>query len=322
MEITKDISELPNSDGIVIHSSFLWFERLQAGKSMFFAKLEERAALEQVPIFLVDAENTTSQRLRDLDHVHLYLRYRNPYINKGFHIATGYIRGFWYCDPKGVNWNSSIVNMEFDPKEIEFDAARRTYYGIRGFVLPRNTSRHSQPIVKGDPLPPAAATIYLQDLENKKYSPHFLRSEEMIKTAAECIDGRVYVKFHPLQTMKVREYITELCAEYKSVEIVDRSIHELNEISDLIITQNSAAAFEALFHKKPIITCGKSDFHHASIVARTISELERGIGTAARRLVDFQYAKYFHWFLAEQLLEVEKPEFADRLWARIMTRNP
>ncbi len=77
----------------------------------------------------------------------------------------------------------------------------------------------------------------------------------MIRTAAEARrDDLVYVKLHPQQSKPMRRQIMAVCNDYPNVKISDAGVHDLSQASRVVVTQNSAAAFEALMQKKPVIT--------------------------------------------------------------------
>jgi hypothetical protein len=69
--------------------------------------------------------------------------------------------------------------------------------------------------------------------------------------------------------------------------------------------------------RKPVVTCAKSDYWHATLTAKSAGDLRDALTYAADELADFPYEKYLYWFLDRQCLEPAKDIFAARAWARI-----
>jgi hypothetical protein len=85
----------------------------------------------------------------------------------------------------------------------------------------------------------------------------------------------------------------------------------------MVVTQNSAAGFEALMQKRCVITCGKSDFWHATLTPRKESDLREALRFGPEAMADFPFEKYLYWFLDRNCLEPAKDEFIKRAWTRI-----
>ena len=69
--------------------------------------------------------------------------------------------------------------------------------------------------------------------------------------------------------------------------------------------------------KRCVITCAKSDYWHATLTPRKVGDLREALKFGPEAMVDFQYEKYFYWFLERNNLEPAKEEFEKRAWARI-----
>jgi len=115
----------------------------------------------------------------------------------------------------------------------------------------------------------------------------------------------------------MRNRIEKLADGDPNILISEASVHDLIRVSDWIVTQNSAAGFEALLQKKKLITCARSDFHHASAVARSEAELRQILRDGAGRFDGFSYEKYLYWFLSENCLEPQRDDFAETVWSRL-----
>ena len=136
--------------------------------------------------------------------------------------------------------------------------------------------------------------IYCQEIEGYHNRSYYLNTEQMIRiTAQTCADEPVYVKPHPLQSKSVRKAIMDVAADYRNVTVTDASVHDLTDASRMVVTQNSAAAFEALMQKRCVITCAKSDFWHATLTPKII-KMEKQILEASwyRTISIYRFDKF------------------------------
>lgn len=303
---------LKTGQELVIHAGETWYDAIAAGKFDFFPKLAQALDL---PATLIRAEKGASARLLAMDrHRHVVIGPRSPIGPGIWHAHPGYLRGFWYLDPLGVNMHSSLTEARFDPASIAPKQARRFWNGVTGWHLPRNLSKFPQEPRTAD-LPPARTAIFLQDIEHYARPVHWIDSLTMIRTAAR--QGPTYVKLHPAQTAETAAAVRDLADQMPQITLSTASIHDLAAAAEVVVTQNSAAGFEALMQKKPVITCARADYHHATVQARGAADLARAIATAPARLAKFPYDRYLFWHHGQHLLEPGKDEFAERVRARL-----
>ena len=302
---------------MIIHGQDDWHLSVLNGDFDFFNKLAAKARREGLETFVVQAETDISNGLLADDQIHLILGDLPKYDWRVLHAMPSYIWGFWYLDEIGVHSHSSHRLKPFVPEGIDFDEAEYFFNGVSGWMLSENISKFGQP-VRQENHGPAAAVIFCQDIEKFNNRLHYLTTEEMIATTALHLGGeKVYVKMHPSQTERQMKSITRLIDRLPNVEISAASVHDLTAASRVVITQNSAAGFEALMQRKPVITCAKANFHHATWVARNPRQLRDAIQNAPGTMAQFPYEKYFFWFLNTHCLEPAKEEFEDRAWGII-----
>ena len=185
-------------------------------------------------------------------------------------------------------------------------------------MLRENISKATQPARMPGMLEPARAVVFTQEIEGFTNRSHYLTNEQMIRTAAEADRARlVYVKLHPAQSKAARRDLLRVAQDYQNVRVSEASVHDLVAAADAVVTQNSAAGFEALMQKKAVVTCGKSDYRHATLTARTPGDLRDALDYGPDAMADFPFEKYFYWFLHRNLLEEAKDSFAERAVARI-----
>lgn len=303
---------------VVFHASPDWHEKIRAGGVDFFSALGARLTDERISYRLAAAGGATSRVLLAQDHIHVMVGTGAAYGPNILHAHPAYIWGFWYLDEVGIHWNSSIRMARFVPERVEREKAEYFFNGVSGWMLDQNLSRLPQSPRQDGGLEPAAAVIFTQEIEAHPDRAHFLSTEDMIRTAAEtCRDRLIYVKPHPGQSKPMRQQIIAICQDYPNLRLTNASVHDLNAAAGVVVTQNSAAGFEALMQKKPVITCARSDFWHATLTPRCTADLRDALRYGAEAMRGFEYEKFFYWFLGKRCLEPQKTDFASRAWARI-----
>lgn len=308
----------PGLKSCVIHGYGSWHEAIAEGRHDFFTKLAPSLAENGISPFLVEGNSRAARTLMAEPHFHLIVGGPAMYGPTILHAFPSYLWGFWYLDELGHGPDSALRFARYLPDPKQREAAEYFFNGVSGYMLRENVSKLRQEPRLDAPLRPATAIILSQPDEQESPGSHFLSSEEMIATAAGFDrDALVYVKPHPQLTKQGRRRITEICDAHPNVKLADASIHDLIEAARVVITQNSSTGFEALMQKKTVITCGKSDYWHATLSPRTVSELHTAIEFGPEAMREFDYEGYFHWFLAEQCLEPAKDDFLPRAWARI-----
>lgn len=306
----------PNRPSVIFHAKDSWLASVRDGKFDFSDKIATYARSQGCDTYTVEAGSERSNNLLAQTHAHIFIGHRPETDRSILHAMPSYIWGFWYLDPDGVNWNSSLVAKDFQPTDIDTAAATYFFNGVSGHMLRHNISKFQQATVETQ-LPPARAVIFLQELDKYAAPVHHIDTQKMIATVAKSTDQKVYVKLHPAQSEVFRNRYTSICTRFANIEITDHSIHALTQAADIVVTQNSAAGFEALLQKKPIITCGRSDYAHATLTAQSPQDLRKALRTAPADLAGFEYAKYLYWFLAQHMLEPQNDGFETHAWARI-----
>lgn len=303
---------------VVIHADAGWHDRISAGEVDFFTQLGRKLTEEGIPFRLTARGGQTSKILLGQDHVHVMVGQEPAYGPNILHAHPAYVWGFWYLDEIGVFWNSSLRLSRFVPETVDGEQAEYFFNGVSGWMLSNNISRLEQEPRDAAGLPEAGAVIYTQEIEARPDRCHFISTEEMIRTTAETLRDRlVYVKLHPHHTKPMRQKIIAICQDYTNLRMSVASVHDLNAASELVVTQNSAAGFEALMQKKTVVTCARSDFWHATLSPRTQRDLKDALRFGRETMAGFAFEKYLYWFLGRKCLEPQKPEFASRAWARI-----
>ena len=307
-----------DTPALVIHAEPAWHDHVAAGENEYFRKIIEKAQTEGWPTYLVPSESRASRQAIHWPRpiIHLVIgpkRYRGPNI---FHAQPSYLPGYWYLDPQGYYWNSSLAIAPFPEKDIKPNAALPMFRHLRRTLVGRNQSKRPQPDTTS--LAPAAAAIFTQDIEKYPTPVHYLDTEQMIDAAAKATGGKpIYLKMHPLYSKSRRAEVQAMANRHTQITVTEASVHDIIAASDAVICQNSAVGFEALLHRKPVLTCAANDFHHATLTCQTAKDVAQQLSIAPNHAETFPFAKYVYWFMSQNMLRPGDEDFAVRAWTRL-----
>lgn len=250
------------------------------------------------------------------DQLHFFLEDK-PRQGPGiFHLVPSYLYGFWYLDLKAARNNSSIATARFDPDEIDAGRAVDFANRLRRRFIAGNRSKYAQAprALTGHDHKPAEGpvTFFCQTQDAAKYHAHWIARDDIIRVLLDQVQDRpVQIKPHPLSPEPERHDLEALAGPY----LVEASIHDLIENSAQIIVQSSAVGFEAYLHRRNVLLCGETDFHHIARLCKTPDDLAENLSTAPQP--NDIYDKYLYWFCHDNLFE---PDDNARCLQRIATR--
>lgn len=302
----------------IIHAYGNWQTPIAAGKHDFINKLDGKLKFEGISTYLVEGASRTGRALLAEPHIHILVGGPAMYGPNIMHANPSYLWGFWYFDEVGHGSDSSIKFTRFAPEDVHRENARFFYNGVSSHMIRGNISKIPQEERMDAPLKSATATVFCQPKDALNKSGQYLSTEQMIAASSRYDrDALVYVKPHPYQTQGDRKRLLDFCEDFPNVKLTDASIHDLIEASRVVVTHNSSVGFEALMQRKPVITCAKSDYWHATLTPKTTDELRDAIEFGPETMRDFDFEGYFFWFLEKHSYEPAKPNFSDRIWARL-----
>jgi hypothetical protein len=152
---------------------------------------------------------------------------------------------------------------------VDPEAAARFCVAIRGQMLASGLSKHPQPRrspgTTGD-LPAGYAFVPLQrpgDYVQVHHAP--ISVVDFLDVVADWAESRgqpVAIKPHPgnERDPEVLQALDRRSRGSRFVLRVDGNVHDLVDRSTAVITINSGVGFESLFHGKPVVTFGDSDY--------------------------------------------------------------
>ena len=303
-----------SSAGVVLHLPESWlldrsemppfYQKLQSG----LEDLGIRCDLEEV-----DAVDPLERIEADANfHIFNHRRVRHP---RALNAGVAYIYPFWNLDPWGIRAFSSIGETQFRAHTVDGDKAKAFLGQLRARWAERRESRYAQPEAT-DTLPDHAVAVFFQSEGHRGVDETcYMDRWVMLETTLRAWPGPVVVKPHPREMEEdVFERLLDLQARYPQLVISQGNIHDILAACARVVTINSAVGIEAYMHRKPVILCGQTDFHHIADTARTPEELSALIKTAPTGRV---YAKYLYWYFRKNCVDAGRADVAGQVVRRI-----
>ncbi|MCO0635546.1 hypothetical protein M8745_06165 [Lutimaribacter sp. EGI FJ00014] len=248
----------------------------------------------------------------DAFHIINHGRVQHP---RALNAGIAYIYPFWNLDPDGIRAFSSIAGRPFRPARVDADKARAFIRRQRDRLVAARQSRYEQPQERA-PLPRAEAAVFLQSEGHRTVGETcYLDRWTMLETVLAATEGPVIVKPHPRELDgAVYNRLAAFRAAAPRLAISTGNIHDIIAASDRVVTINSAVGVEAYLHRKPVILCGKADFHHIATVAQSADALGAALrGPAPAR----HYDKYVYWYFGHMCVNAGGPNLLEQVLHRI-----
>lgn len=222
-------------------------------------------------------------------------------------VRRNYFYPFWQIEQTAGRWQWDVARAQFDAdavdrvtakqffkfwqKRLYGDAAARAtrerviYVPLQGRLLDHRSFQHCAPI-------------------------------DMLKSViARYSDRTIVAGLHPGETYEASEIaaLERLEAAHPFLEVHLGQMERWLAICELIVTQNSAAAFSGLFFNKPSVLFARIDFHHVMASVGSLG-VEGAFDAADNSQVD--PAQYVWWFLQKMSINAGRPEAPARIAAR------
>ena len=145
----------------------------------------------------------------------------------------------------------------------------------------------------------------------------YLTQREMLWGLIGRQDPRpILVKAHPRDTDPAsRERLARMARRHPKMQLVDANIHDMIAACDVVVTINSATGIEAMLHKKPVVLCGQSDFHHAAVTCHAAPDLDAAIARA--EAWHAPHVPFLWWYFAQNCLSARSPTLVNDFLARV-----
>lgn len=225
----------------------------------------------------------------------------------GLTVRRVYHYPFWAIEPVAERWRWRVAVSAFDPTDRQDDADRFfRFWRRRLFDDPPDTSL-------------SRGLIYVPLQGRLQVHRRFQSTSpiDMLRAVLDRRDGRrVMATLHPKEAYSTADLdcLAQLQKSHPSLS-VDRGNMEAHlPACDLIVTQNSSAAFAGYFFRKPVVLFARSDFHH---IAANVHDLgiDAAFEAASRAAPD--HAGYIHWFWQRMSINAGRPDATDQIAAAL-----
>ena len=279
-------------------------ESAEAGQHNFLGKIADagrRAGMEVMFCGNSAGEVAGSDPAREFAVMHMD---PPPHAN-AVTVRRAYYYPFWSIERSEKRW-------EFDVARASFHAAEVPEKEARGFVR-RWRRKWFDGWAAG---PEGHAYVPLQGRLLEKRSFQVCSPVEMIEAVLEHDPNRpVIAALHPKERYSASELaaLERLEAKHDRLTLTMGGVESLLPGCDYVVTQNSAVGFAGYFFDKPLVLCGRIDFHHIALSA------QKDIGEAIRHAPNWRadYDAYLWWFLQKMAINAGRPEADEKIAARL-----
>ncbi len=250
-------------------------------------------------------------------HILDHGRLRHP---RALNAGVAYVYPFWHLDPWGIRAFSSIAEKTFDPASIPPGPARAFADRLRARLVQGRKSRYAQPAER-IALPQGSIAVFLQDESHRDLTETcHLTMDQMLAALTARDDPRpILVKPHPLDSDATRHRaLRRLARQDPRVQVVAANIHDMIAAAEVVVTINSATGLEAMMQGKPVILCGRADFHHIATTVTSAAELD--VALSHPRGGD-QHDAYLFWYFRQMCLSAQSQTLVDDVLTRISAQG-
>lgn len=235
---------------------------------------------------------------------------------QALNLGSAYLPDFFYCDPKGLYFESSIADLVFDPAGLDPMVSTAFLQRLRDdYVTPRR-SRYAQPDLYSD-FGAGHIAVLLQDWSAPLARARYMDAHAMIRAVLGSTGGRrVIIKPHPRnmgeETIAI---LADLRAQARDdVLITDANLHDILCGAALSVSISSSASLEGMLHGVPAVLFGRSDLAPCAAIVQRAEDWPAMRDQALTR--DWPFAAFLHWFLRRHAID-EKSAFLPKILARM-----
>jgi hypothetical protein len=222
----------------------------------------------------------------------------DPPVGQGLVCRHTYVGAFWHIERSAKRWEWPVAKATFRPDEIDPVTARAFAAHWR-----RRLFKHAAEAPRRE----GFVFVPLQGMLLDHRSFQSMSPVEMLEVTLEQIPhAPILATLHPKETYSPAEMqaLEGLVAQHPRLRVATGGAVEALAACDLVVTQNSAAAFSGYFFGKPAVLFAEIDFHH---IAASVSRLGVVAAFRAAREAAPEYDRYLWWFLAGQSIAAGSP---------------
>lgn len=214
--------------------------------------------------------------------------------------AIAYLAPYFYADPRGIYFESSLTAAQFDPAAQPADWAARRFQTLYARYVQARISRYSQ-LEAMQSYPMGAIAVFLQDWSAPVERARHMTAQQMMQTVIAGAEGRpVIVKPHPrTRGVETVSLLHDLATQHPAVSITEGNLHDILATAAVCVTISSSVALEAMLHRKPVVLFGRSDLHHCAATVRQAADWPQALHHALGH--DWPYEAFVYWFTQQHL---------------------
>jgi len=239
-------------------------------------------------------------------HEYSMVHMESPLNARGLTFRNCYGGPFWQIDQSGARWNWQVARQVFTPDDTP-RAEIDTFFA------------HWRQRLHGDIAAASSKLGYIyMPLQGKLLTCRSFQCcspVEMIKATLQQSDLPILATLHPNETYSQAEIdaVDALQQRHSRFQLSETPMAQALAGCDLVVTQNSSAAFHAGFFGKASVLFAQIDFHH---IVANVADLgvAAAFETAQGDLPDF--AAYLHWYW-HQAINIEASDSETRICHRL-----
>ena len=235
---------------------------------------------------------------------------------RNLNLKLGYLPGFLYADRSGFGGWSEVTNRAFDPATINPDEAEHYLSGrIESRIFSRGLTKVPQARSGAVPgLPQGYVLVPLQVPKDIVLRLADVETDAILSALLPRARRQpLVIKLHPeTRDPLFVSRINGLHDPAAGVHVVTDHIHDLIAHADRVVTINSGTGLEALLLGKPVITCGKTDYHHLTTAVTSAQGLCAALDAAPVAPDRVTLARYCLWY-CRQMVDLSTPDWEDRI---------
>lgn len=271
--------------------------KVEAGRKNFVRQTMD--AYEELGVTVSLYENTPEQRASSHTRPG-YSLFQNDAAthDRALSFRLAYLMPFWRIERAQTRGGYLVAGKEFEALKIDGDEANQFLRLWR-----RKLKQRFPP--KDIDLRDFVFIPLQSDLATQQADQSMSAIDMISATLVADRFRKVVIKLRPSKIYSdVEMAALDKFQDNPRISFSNAQTHTLLEACEYIVTQNSAAAFEGLFHRKPAILFADSDFHH---ICQNVKET--GVDRAFRNVLATRIpsAKYLLWFLQINAINAGKP---------------
>ncbi len=282
---------------------------VERGRHNYFARVQ--AAFEAAGLRVRLREDTQAERLASVARPGWALFHmQEPPHPRALTTRRAYVYPFWRIERTNRRWQTEVATTVFPQEAIDPDAAQRFF----DFWRRRQYGAVTPPQSDGYVYVPLQGRL----LDRRSFQT--MAPIDMLREVLAEVPGRIRVTLHPKEVYAPAELqaLDRLARAHPRLELSAEPPEVLLPGCDMVVTQNSAVAFQGYFYKKPAVLFARIDFHH---IAARVDVL--GVPEAIRHAREARpdYARYLYWFLQEMAINAGKDDAPAQILKTVRRRG-